>query len=539
MMSANDFMTGFLCSVGAIAVPVTFVISWGLIALYRRRVIRWMNAPYFTASPSTAETPRAAKPPDGGISMRVARLETSQPSSFYRHMRRLYWRKVAVYGLSGLLSSLLISIAYLFSIATAITPGRFLITAMDFAFPVVVVLYLVMDNTGFARTWLVGGYLFLLVLLGIYGFPSATVMERWRMVFVLWGSINGAHLIIVLLVFKRKIRPIAPLVLLIVGSIVAAGLVTFYFSNPLLLAAYRISLLAGWNPTQLSVLYWVSVIVIALALGSGALPLLMWIRDGYRRKRISEQMLSIATFWLMSTALYALSIAQNGVIWGLYVLLAGMVFFASLTVGFRWYRRADKGDFPPRHLLMLRVFSLGAKSARLYDLLDQNWRHVGVIRLIAGPDLAASTVEPHEFIDFLAGKLDDYFVSAVEDISGQLQRADADPDPDGRYRVSEFFCFSDTWKRVLLQLERSADVILMDLRRFGPQNAGCVFEIHTLVASVPLEKVVFIVDESTDEAFLQQTLGTAGTAVRLFHWSGTTATAGPELLKVLCSIAAR
>jgi hypothetical protein len=46
----------------------------------------------------------------------------------------------------------------------------------------------------------------------------------------------------------------------------------------------------------------------------------------------------------------------------------------------------------------------------------------------------------------------------------------------------------------------------MDLRGFSRANQGCLFEIGELLNVVPLDRVVFVVDASTDEAFLREAL---------------------------------
>jgi hypothetical protein len=56
---------------------------------------------------------------------------------------------------------------------------------------------------------------------------------------------------------------------------------------------------------------------------------------------------------------------------------------------------------------------LGKVSQRLFDALDKHWRHVGSIQMIAGPDLATTTVEPHEFLDFLRGRLARRFIDGT------------------------------------------------------------------------------------------------------------------------------
>jgi hypothetical protein len=46
----------------------------------------------------------------------------------------------------------------------------------------------------------------------------------------------------------------------------------------------------------------------------------------------------------------------------------------------------------------------------------------------------------------------------------------------------------------------------MDLRAFSQSNAGCIFEISELFNLVPLQRLVFILDESTDQKFMRETM---------------------------------
>jgi hypothetical protein len=149
--------------------------------------------------------------------------------------------------------------------------------------------------------------------------------------------------------------------------------------------------------------------------------------------------------------------------------------------------------------------SLGRRSEKLFDALTKHWRHVGSIRLIAGPDLATTTVEPHEFLDFMGGRLARRFIDGPGTFDLRLTEEDDEPDRDGRFRVNDFFCYDDTWRMVLSRLAGESDAVLMDLRGFSPQNAGCIYEINELVNLVPLERVVFVVDDTTDEDFLRRT----------------------------------
>jgi hypothetical protein len=144
---------------------------------------------------------------------------------------------------------------------------------------------------------------------------------------------------------------------------------------------------------------------------------------------------------------------------------------------------------------------LGKRSERLFDALAKHWRHVGSMRLIAGPDLATTTIEPHEFLDFLGGKLARRFIDGPDALNQRISEMDLKPDGDGRFRVCDFFCHEDTWQMTLTRLVADSDAVLMDLRGFSQENHGVVYEIEELISVVPLERVVFVIDQTTDEKF--------------------------------------
>ncbi len=141
----------------------------------------------------------------------------------------------------------------------------------------------------------------------------------------------------------------------------------------------------------------------------------------------------------------------NGWWWWIFTGLAG--FFIDkmvVKVGFSRLCRGQKSPAPK--LLLLRVFSLGKRSERLFDALGKHWLRAGSVRMIAGPDLATSTVEPHEFLNFLNGKLARRFIDGSKTLDLRLQEMDTRPDCDGRSRVTDFFGHDDTWKMVLARL---------------------------------------------------------------------------------------
>ena len=97
-------------------------------------------------------------------------------------------------------------------------------------------------------------------------------------------------------------------------------------------------------------------------------------------------------------------------------------------------------------------------------------------------------------------------MSGQADLANRMSSFDREPDPDGRYRVNQFFCRPDTWQMTLRRLVQESSVVLMDLRSFSPQNQGCIYELGQLLSSVDLRRVVFVVDATTDRQFLDDTL---------------------------------
>ena len=134
------------------------------------------------------------------------------------------------------------------------------------------------------------------------------------------------------------------------------------------------------------------------------------------------------------------------------------------------------------------------------------WRYAGSVQLIAGTDLATENLEPHEFLDFLSGKLGRRFIDDSPTLDRKVAEMDTRPDADGRFRVNEFFCHDNTWRMVLDKLVSNTDVVFMDLRGFSRQNGGCIFEINELINAMSLEKVQFITDATTDEQFLVENI---------------------------------
>jgi hypothetical protein len=233
---------------------------------------------------------------------------------------------------------------------------------------------------------------------------------------------------------------------------------------------------------------------------------LRWIAQGYRRMQLSDQTFLFDTLWLAVSFWLSVYLMGNHHRFGY---LLGLLPFAlyKTTVGYGLKRVAARAEpLPKARLLFLRVFGSSSRSEELFDLLAARWRYAGSIRLISATDLARGRFEPDEFLDFVNGRLADSYISTRTDLERRLAAQDLRPDPDGRYRIHEFFCRADTWQSTVKRLMEDSDLVAMDLRAFTSERKGCIFELSALIDEVPLSRVALLIDRTTDEPFLRRTL---------------------------------
>ena len=107
---------------------------------------------------------------------------------------------------------------------------------------------------------------------------------------------------------------------------------------------------------------------------------------------------------------------------------------------------------------------------------------------------------------FLTFRFHSVDVRDPADLEQRLAKLDCAPDPDGRYRVNDFFCFDDTWKVTFTALLHRSDAVLLDLSGFGTANAGVSFELGHLLGSRALGSFVLMTDHTTDIDSLGSTL---------------------------------
>jgi len=305
----------------------------------------------------------------------------------------------------------------------------------------------------------------------------------------------------------RRIRGVAPFVF--------AGLLVFAVAP--LLGVRVTQALAGMRWSADWVLaggIHLGAIVLALPAGALAWWRLSALARGYDAKRFSDAQLLAHSWWLMFVAVHA--VEQVAVHPGTGALLqialvdtvVYLLFPLLLSPALRWAERGPSRP-PPRMLLVLRVFGDRARTGALFARIAARWQRFGPVTTIAAPDAAADTVDPGDLLRFATGRIGESFVTSKEGLVQRLATIDVEPDRDGRFRVDEFCCHDDTWQATVVALIARADAVVMDLRGFNAARRGAEFELEQLAARVAPERVVLVVDASTDRALVATAAGEA------------------------------
>jgi hypothetical protein len=487
-----------------LAIPVSLV----LLRMYKRAVRRGMSAG--NSSAATKEDRAKSKPPSdlsiAALSADSGNLQFDKTTPAYRAACYSCWRTAALYAVAGACYAAIMTAAIFLSDRTqTVVPVKIALLFWTYLWPVVPVTLLVAAYDRMRRTQVFGVYfLVLLAIIAIAvarnpGIGFAKLLEYWVIQ-------NGPATVLIMAFLYRPIRAVGPLVLafllaISVGS--QAILAIAQRSDPFLRRVANTGFSIGLSALGV----FISMIVIGVLLFAVLVgwPALQLIGRGYDRKKLSDQSLIIDAVWLVFAVVQSIDLAFNGPAWILTGLVAFIAYKFVASLGFR-VAAGRHGAQTAKMLLLLRVFALGKRSETFFGKLRKHWQYAGGIVMIAGPDLVTTTVEPHEFLDFVRGRIARQFVSDASDVERRLSALAKVPDPDGRYRISEFFCHNDTWQMTMERLAASSDVVLMDLRSFSPGNHGCVYELGRLVDGIDLNRVVFLVDTTTDRGFLETTV---------------------------------
>ncbi len=303
--------------------------------------------------------------------------------------------------------------ASLYAGGLELLPVRFLFIASANARPIVLTIGLVAAVSW--RGWIAAAAIYFLLFAAI----SAVGVARsdafsWDQAVRMWLLTNLPGTFLILAVLPRPIRAVGPLVLVfMIAAVAGSDLWHNFFDAGGSEVMMRVVGVFNWlglnNMDAVAAATFAAELLGMLILSLIGWACLRGLGRLYRWRWISDQSVFIDSLWFLFALTSAVDFAFFGGWWFLAPLGAFAIYKLIAMSGFALLRQKSTSVDPK--LLLLRVFSLGKRSARLFDAFAKLWRHAGHIRLIAGPDLATSTVEPHEFLDFLSGKLGRRFIS--------------------------------------------------------------------------------------------------------------------------------
>jgi len=498
----NRILVLFLLVGSALAVSASLL----LMRLYRNAVLKRMSSFGRETTPGP-ERKVVHRTPSSAIQIRTLD-NTSSPgrpdtiSRAYRRAMQRPWQTAAVYTAAGTCYALIVTIGWLAAPhdrAVVWTKVAFLFWLYFWPTVIAIVLVAAYNPT---RQWGLFATYFV-VLLSLSGIALVLTPDIGiGQLLLLWIVVNGLPTVIMLAFLLQPIRAVGPLVLAFVIT-VSLGSYLLWISSRNEKTLRTISQIGSrLDANQVTVFAGMIIVGLLLfaLLGWGLLSLLGKL---YEQKKLSDQSMMVDSLWLLFAVVESVGVFQASP-WILAGLVALVGYKLVSSLGFRWIDAARASE--SQTLLLLRVFALGRRSEWLFDKLRKHWQYVGGISMIAGPDLVTSTVEPHEFLEFVRGGLSRRFVSGAQDLERRMAVADKMPDPDGRYRIKEFFCYNDTWQMTMERLAAASDAVLMDLRSFSRVNQGCIFELGRLLDGMDLGRVVFLVDDTTDLGFLETML---------------------------------
>ncbi len=500
-------LTGQLPFILIVSAILALPLSWLLLWRYRKAVSRIMSERVDQPVMPMVSQPESVTVNHDESRLQLQFVDAKQwldagHKSMWRESTTIFRRVVCVYILAGFVFALVMAVSYLISGIDDIVMMQLIVMCSIFCWPTVLVFSLVATTSLRKAFFSLSFYFIIFLMIDGIVLVRNPHMDFMELLFV-WATYNLLPTILLLAFLNKRIRAVGPMVWVFMFAAIAGSLVAMGISGAndvLLVFLTELGAAASLDATGIFVAILFTGFVVFSLLGW---LLLRCVRFAYESRVISDQSLTVDSVMLIFAMYYAINLAFEGIIWTLSSVVAFVVYGLIVRIGVKY---VSAGSFETKPLLVLRVFSLGKKSEALFQAITQRWRYLGNVQLIAGPDLATSTIEPHEFLTFLSGRLRQEFIHNAETLQQRLATLETQRDFDGRFRINELFCYADTWKQALAALVDKQNTVLMDLRSFTARKPGCIHELNTLVQVVPLNRVVLVVDQTTDLTFLSQVL---------------------------------
>ena len=491
---------------------VTAVISAICLWLYRRAVVRAMSA--------TSQSHPVRKPiADSSASdqaIQNPKVDTRQRTKCAYHSALESPKRDALqHAIAVFIAAVPLSLAAQIVYPSGLGAIGVFIGVWVYSWASVPMLLLVLPYSRLKTLAIVAFYFLVYGLLCVYAtsvgnipalqFGGVDVSERSgatpvRMV-LLWLIANGVPTLLCTLCFNRKLRAVAPSVLALVSLMITGLWFSWLWvwspSGETAMGILSETLNVNLQGTGVMV-----AVIIFVTLAVASRYIVGAIARAYRHKSISDRFLSLIAIFIVFLTMYTMWLTVGGLHWISMMPISIFIYWLVLRL---FYRRASYLE-ESYALCFLRVFALGGLTQELLDSLAKYWRNIGNIQMITGPDVATSTVQPHQFLDFLSGDLKRHFISNEGDLDSVVAQMNQPRDRDGRFRINNLFCYENTWQMALRPMVSDGARVLMDLRRFSEENSGCREELNFLAAEIPFRQCLIIVDQTTDHIFLKRSV---------------------------------
>lgn len=499
------------------AVLAAFIVTWILLSGYRRAVARTMRTASAQADLELSmASPMAPSPAPSFAPSALAVRSAIDAAATRRRLALVYG---AAFGLSSLVLALPLTWEIVRESGAESWPGLLANWMALWAPSVVLVDALLAASRRSTLIALIAAWL--IVVLSASALPALArlIAGNYSMAGLAANAWQASGLFLlnaipplalIYITGRRRIRNVLPLILVVVIllSLLLLSYNRWQMANVQDIATANPVLI--WLVTNIGAFAGPALLFLLLSLPVGLLAwwLLLRLERRYQQHAFSNMQLVVDSWWAIIVADNFVSIWRYGAATAIFVSAAAFaIYWITVRAGLRAGGLAARAAGPT--MLLLRVFGFQDRTERLFDRVAERWRFEGPVAMIAGADLALRSVDVDEALAFVRGEIESRYVSGATDLASRLQELDAGADPDGRFRVGEFFCFDNTWRPALRSLVARAQVVLMDLRGFTQANAGCVFELEQLSALGAAGRCVFVVDATTDRALVEASLGCA------------------------------
>lgn len=306
---------------------------------------------------------------NGGHRMDPERCPPILRGAAYRQAMYSLNRSAVIYALGGLVYALVLTSAWMSTAKGGFILTRFLWLYSCYSWPVVVAMSFMIPAAR-KRIAIAYGAIVLLVA-GVALVRNADISTGQLLFF--WLFANGPGTVLLLAFLNRRVRAVGPLVpafmvVAVTGAVIIVNIVRS--SEGLMRGIVNVGSALGLGATAIFAM----LHLIGFALfGVFGWPLLRWFGHRYHEKRMSDQSITLDALWLLFGVVQSFTLVFEGWAWIFTGIAAFAVYKLAVRVGFNLFARQGREDAIKRTLLLLRVFSLGQRSQRLFDLLSKTW----------------------------------------------------------------------------------------------------------------------------------------------------------------------